>query len=169
MGTSKRTQVVTSDREKWDKVFGGLVKLLKNQQEQLETLLKERKILEDRIKTQHERWVSDIRLYDDHILQIKGGLVEKDMACLLEAAKGNLMLGLKQREVSLHELKLEQTEDELADFRALFGYLSQSLKENSEETAIGKGPGHSDLKSGEAKKLEAEIERLKLEKKYLLS
>ena len=69
MGTSKRTQVVTSDREKWDKVFGGLVKLLKNQQEQLETLLKERKILEDRIKTQHERWVSDIRLYDDHILQ----------------------------------------------------------------------------------------------------
>ncbi|KAJ6953485.1 kinesin-like protein KIF20B [Populus alba x Populus x berolinensis] len=168
MGTSKRTQVVTSDREKWDKVFGGLVKLLKNQQEQLETLLKERKILEDRIKTQHERWVSDIRLYDDHILQIKGGLVEKDMTCLLEAAKGNLMLGLKQREVSLHELKLEQTEDELADFRALFGYLSQSLKENSEETAIGKGPGHSDLKSGEAKKLEAEIERLKLENEKLV-
>ena len=69
MGTSNCTQLVTSDREKWDKVFGGLVKLLKSQQEQLETLLKERHFLEDRIKTQHERWVSDIRLYEDHISQ----------------------------------------------------------------------------------------------------
>jgi hypothetical protein len=30
------------------------------------------------------------------------------MACLLEAAKGDLMLGLKRREVSLHKLKLGQ-------------------------------------------------------------
>ena len=70
MATSNLTQEVTSDREKWDKVFGALVKLLKNQQEQLETLLKERKILEGRIKTQHESWVSDTRLYEDYILQV---------------------------------------------------------------------------------------------------
>ncbi|KAF9686722.1 hypothetical protein SADUNF_Sadunf02G0019000 [Salix dunnii] len=201
MGTSNRTQALTSDREKWDKVFGALVKLLKNQQEQLETLLKERKILEGRIKTQHESWVSDTRLYEDYILQIKRGLVEKDMACLLEAAKGDLMLGLKQGEVSLHKLKLdyvagtalvheglcnglstcfkyafflmefviaEQTEDELADFRAMFSCLSQSIKANSEETAIGKDPRHSDLKSGKAKKLEAEVEKLKLENEKLV-
>ncbi|KAB5568141.1 hypothetical protein DKX38_001934 [Salix brachista] len=168
MGTSNRTQAVTSDREKWDKVFGGLVKLLKNQQEQLENLLKERKILEGRIKTQHESWVSDTRLYEDYILQIKRGLVEKDMACLLEAAKGDLMLGLKLKEVSLHKLKLEQTEDELADFRALFSCLSQSIKANSEETANGKDPRHSDLKSGKAKKLEAEVEKLKLENEKLV-
>lgn len=66
MGTTTKR---SSDREKWDKVFDGLVKLLKNQQEQLETLAKERKILEDRIKMQQERWISDIRLYEDHIFQ----------------------------------------------------------------------------------------------------
>ncbi|KAJ6336795.1 hypothetical protein OIU76_006631 [Salix suchowensis] len=164
MGTSNRTQAVTSDREKWDKVFGGLVKLLKNQQEQLENLLKERKILEGRIKTQHDSWVSDTRLYEDYILQIKRGLVEKDMACLLEAAKGDLMLGLKQKEVSLHKLKLEQTEDELADFRALFSCLSQSIK----KLPMEKDPRHSDLKSGKAKKLEAEVEKLKLENEKLV-
>ena len=70
MGTSNCTKLVSSDREKWDKVFGGLVNLLKTQQEQLETLLKERHLLEDRIKTQHERWFSDIRLYEAHIAQV---------------------------------------------------------------------------------------------------
>ncbi|KAH8509595.1 hypothetical protein Peur_051384 [Populus x canadensis] len=169
MGTSNCTQLVTSDREKWDKVFGGLVKLLKSQQEQLETLIKERHFLEDRIKTQHERWVSDIRLYEDHISQINGDLVEKDMACVLEAAKGDLMLGLKQREASLHKSRLEETEDELADFQAWFSYLSQNLKANSEETANGKGGGRSDMKSGGAKKLEAKVERLKLENEKLVS
>ncbi|CAK7346194.1 unnamed protein product [Dovyalis caffra] len=169
MGTSKCTQFVTSDREKWDKVFGGLLKLIKNQQEQLETFLKERKILEDRVKTQHERWFSDIRFYEDYILQINGDLVEKDMACLLETAKGDLMLDLKQREASLHKSRLEQTEDELADFRAWFDYLSQNLKSNSKETANGKGGSHSDLKSNGAKKLEAEVERLKLENEKLVS
>ncbi|KAJ6681032.1 CYTOMATRIX PROTEIN-LIKE PROTEIN [Salix koriyanagi] len=169
MGTSNCTKLVTSDREKWDKVFGGLVNLLKSQQEQLETLLKERHLLEDRIKTQHERWVSDIRLYEDHIAQINGDMVKKDMACVLEAAKGDLMLGLKQREASLHKCRLEETEDELADFQALFSYLSQNSKANSEATSNGKGGRSYDLKSGGAKKLEAEVERLKLENEKLVA
>ena len=33
-------------------------------------------------------------------------MVKKDMACVLEAAKGDLMLGLKQREASLHKWRL---------------------------------------------------------------
>ncbi|KAF9683141.1 hypothetical protein SADUNF_Sadunf05G0181300 [Salix dunnii] len=169
MGTSNCAQLVTSDREKWDKVFGGLVKLLKSQQEQLETLLKERHLLEDRIKTQHERWVSDIRLYEAHIAQINGDMVKKDMACVLEAAKGDLMLGLKQREASLHKWRLEETEDELADFQAWFSYLSQNSKANSEATSNGKGGRRYDLKSVGAKKLEAEVERLKLEYEKLVS
>ena len=68
MGAKTRSQV-SSERQKWEKIFEGLVKMLKTQQQQLETLAKERKIFEDRIKMQYERWVSDVRLYEDHISQ----------------------------------------------------------------------------------------------------
>ena len=70
MGAKTRSQV-SSDRQKWDKIFKGLVKMLKTQQQPLETLAKERKILEDRINMQYERWVSDVRLYEDHISQVR--------------------------------------------------------------------------------------------------
>lgn len=60
----------SSERQKWDKIFNGLVKMLNSQQEQLQSLVTERKILEDRIKMQHEKWVSDISLYEDHIGQV---------------------------------------------------------------------------------------------------
>lgn len=68
---AKTRSQVSSERQNWDKIFEGLVEMLKTQQEQLETLAKERKILEDRIKMQYERWVSDVRLYEDHISQVK--------------------------------------------------------------------------------------------------
>ena len=70
MGAKTRSQV-SSERHKWDKIFEGLVKMLKTQQHQLETLAKDRKILEDRINMQYERWVSDVRLYEDHISQVR--------------------------------------------------------------------------------------------------
>ena len=69
MGTNKRSEI-SSDRQKWDKIFNGLVRMLQTQQTQLETLVKERKLLEERVRVQHERWVSDIRLYKDHIAQV---------------------------------------------------------------------------------------------------
>lgn len=69
MGKTKHSQA-SSKRKKWDTIFNGLVKMLKSQQEQLETLVKQRKILEDRIKMQHDRWVSDIRLYEDYVSQV---------------------------------------------------------------------------------------------------
>lgn len=39
---------------------------------------------------------------------MKEALVEKDMTCLLEAAKSDLMIGLKHKEASLYKLKLGQ-------------------------------------------------------------
>lgn len=39
---------------------------------------------------------------------MKEALLEKEMTCLLEAAKSNLMIGLKHRDASLHKLKLGQ-------------------------------------------------------------
>ena len=69
MGTNRRSKA-SSDRENWQKIFNGLVEMLQTQQRQLETLAKERKLLEDRIRMQHERWVSDVRLLEDQISQV---------------------------------------------------------------------------------------------------
>lgn len=67
---TKELSEISSDRQKWDKIFNGLVRMLKTQQTQLVTLVNDRKILEDRIKMQHERWASDISLYEDHICEV---------------------------------------------------------------------------------------------------
>lgn len=66
MGKTTRSHT-SLERQKRDKI---LVKMLKSQQEQIETLVKEREILEDHLKMQHEKWVSDVRLYEDHISQV---------------------------------------------------------------------------------------------------
>ncbi|EEF52722.1 centromere protein F [Ricinus communis] len=162
MGAGKSSQV--------DNLFNNLVQILKNQQEQLKTLLEERKFLEDRIKSQHERWASDVRLCEDHISQMNDALMEKDLNCLLQAAKSNLMLGLKHREASLYKLKLEQTEDELADFRSCFNYLSQILEENPKESDKCKeGVEDSNLRSSGSKRLDNEVKRLKSEYEKLSS
>ncbi|KAE8666430.1 Detected protein of unknown function [Hibiscus syriacus] len=127
MGAKTRSQN-SSERQKWDKVFEGLVKMLKTQQQQLETLAKERIILEDRIKMQYERWVSDVRLYEDHISQMKSELQTEEMARVVEATKADMIVGLKHREAFLCKMKLEETEDELIDFRAWFNILSKTSK-----------------------------------------
>ena len=69
MGTNERSDV-SSERRKWDKVFSGLVHMLQTQQGQLETIAKERKLLEDCVRMQHKRWVSDGRLYEGQISQV---------------------------------------------------------------------------------------------------
>lgn len=60
----------SSDREKWNKVFNALVHMLTSQQTQLESLAKERIILQDRIKLQNDRWVSDIDRFQEQIYEV---------------------------------------------------------------------------------------------------
>lgn len=62
--------MVTTKRSQVDNLFDSLIKLLKDQQEQLKTLVRERKFLEDRIKLQNEQFVSEIRLFEDYITQV---------------------------------------------------------------------------------------------------
>jgi hypothetical protein len=69
MGTNERSDV-SSERRKWDKIFNGLVHMLQTQQAQLETIAKERKLFEDCVRVQHERWVSNARLYEGQISQV---------------------------------------------------------------------------------------------------
>lgn len=65
-----KTAKNSSDREKWNKVFNALVQMLTSQQTQLESLAKERTILEDRIKLQNDRWISDINRFQEQIYEV---------------------------------------------------------------------------------------------------
>ncbi|KAE8682134.1 Detected protein of unknown function [Hibiscus syriacus] len=173
MGAKTRSQH-SSERQKWDQIFEGLVKILKTQQLQLETLAKERKIIEDRIKMQYERWVSDVRLYEDHISQMKSELQSEEMARVLEATKADMMVGLKHREAFLCEMKLEETEAELTDFRVWFNILGKSSKDISQrdpiETKKGMSGGkRSGSKSVTLETLEDNVRRLKLQYENLVS
>ncbi|KAL4308792.1 hypothetical protein GQ457_01G009160 [Hibiscus cannabinus] len=167
MGTKTRS-TVSSEREKWDKIFQGLVKMLKSQHQHLETLAQERKVLEDRIKLQYERWASDVRLYEGQISQMKTDLESKEIACVLEAAKSDLMVGLKQREADLCKLKLEETADELCDFRVWFDILSSKdvPKETKKEMPRCKDCGSKCITSTA---LEGDLRKLKLEYENLAS
>ncbi|KAH1065806.1 hypothetical protein J1N35_030793 [Gossypium stocksii] len=173
MPTKKRSQV-SLERQKWDQIFEGLVGMLKTQQEQLETLTKERKILGDRINMQYERWTSDARLYEDHISQMRTDLESKEMTRLLEAAKADMMVGLKQREAFLCKLKFEEASDELTDFRIWFDILCKNSNDVSLRDPKGtkKGMlGADDIgsKSVTLKTLEGNLRRLKLKYENLAS
>lgn len=126
MGKTTPSQA-SLERQKRDNI---LVKMLKSQQEQIETLVKERGILEDHLKMQHEKWVSDVRLYEDHISQMKSEIVAQQLIHLLDAAKSDMVVGLKLREASLFKLMLEYTDDQLADFRAWFDLYRQKPEDD---------------------------------------
>ncbi|KAJ8538266.1 hypothetical protein K7X08_014806 [Anisodus acutangulus] len=118
-----------SDRQKWNKVFNALVHMLTSQQTQLESLAKERMILEDRIKLQNNRWVYDINTFQDQIYEMKKDFTVQDMERVLAVAKSELVVGLKQRDVVMFKRKFEDADSELADFRELFDYLSHKFSE----------------------------------------
>ncbi|GAB4852523.1 hypothetical protein Ancab_016738 [Ancistrocladus abbreviatus] len=133
---------VSSDHRKWKKVFGTLVQMLQTQQTQLETLLEERKRLEDRIKIQYDRWASDIRLFDDQISQLKREVALAEITRLVETAKFDLVAGLKNREAFVNKLKLEHAEDELTDFKAWFDFLSHRCSDQKACIILQDMPPH---------------------------
>ncbi|CAN0906299.1 hypothetical protein LINGRAHAP2_LOCUS24163 [Linum grandiflorum] len=133
MGSGKkRHSEALSDRAKWDVLYAALVKLIKNQKLQLETLLGQKEVLEDRFIKLNDTWVSNLQVYERHFSELQARLEEKEMVMLFEASKSKMLVGLKQREALVHAVKLEETEDALADFRALFDHLSASLEVGSE-------------------------------------
>ncbi|KAG7646943.1 hypothetical protein AtNW77_Chr1g0022261 [Arabidopsis thaliana] len=150
----------SSERENWETIFKSLVKILQTKQDQLESLLKDKKILESEIKTNNENWLSDVRNYEDQLSLMMKEIETTKMFQLLETYKSNLLCGLKEKDRSLCNLKLEHSLDELKDFKAWFDFLTlntnvESVSGNSEGTAI--------------KSLEAKIRKLKLEYEKLAS
>nr|VDD56397.1 unnamed protein product [Brassica oleracea] len=144
MGKKSRSGDST-DRKSWDKVFKTLVKILQTKQDEVESLLKDRKVLEDKLKSQNENWISDARNHDEQLSLMKREVETREMMQFFETSKGSLLSGFNERDHSLCNLKLEQTVDERNDFKAWFDFLT--LNTNKE--------------SGSS--LEAEMTKLKLE------
>ncbi|CAN1163333.1 hypothetical protein LINPERHAP2_LOCUS24978 [Linum perenne] len=161
MATPKPSDAA-SDRAKWDAIFTATVKLVKNQRWQLQTLLTQREFLHDRFKKQNETSASNYRAYQLHISELESRLEEKEVERVMEAARSELLVRLKSREALVHKVKLDETKDELADFVALFDYLSTSFK-NSAERNEGDTRCSSDSKTA----TNSEVQRLTLEYKKL--
>lgn len=120
----------SKDREdSWKSIFKGLVDLVQNQQQQLDSLLNQRKSLEKRIQSQRSRWVFDVKLLQDHISQLMRGSKIKDIAHAVDVAKANLIISMKQKDAIMHKLKFEDVEDERADLKVLFDELSKCLQQ----------------------------------------
>lgn len=161
MGAPKGSKA-TSDRLAWQKIFKALVQMTQTQQTQLESLAKERKLLEKRIKLQYDRWVSDVKLFQDRISQMKRDIAIQEMARLTDTAKSDLLLGLKQREAFMFKLKFEDVDEERADLKTLFDDLARICCEPKRITrSSNKG------EEQQYKALESELRRLNYENKKL--
>ncbi|CAF1982825.1 hypothetical protein YC2023_084071 [Brassica napus] len=168
----------SSDRKKWDKIFKNLVKWLQTKQDAIESLLKDRKSLEDKLKTKHENWISDVRNYEEQLSLMKR---EVETMQFFETSKSNLLSVLKEKDHSLCNLKLgkvrtfmrelkfhpffpylfsweiaDEAVDELKDFKSWFDFLTlNTSKDNGDSEA--------------AESLEVKISKLKLEYERLAS
>ncbi|TYK31489.1 putative Cytomatrix protein-related [Cucumis melo var. makuwa] len=183
MGKTDRSKA-SIERQNWGKIFNGLTQMLRTQQNQLETLVTERKLLEDRVKMQHERWVADIRLYEDHISQLRDELLLLDMERSLQASKSDLLSGMKQTELYVCRLKIEQSEAEFEDFKSVFddfiahknSNLQESFLRSASEPAEANGGREGVLSTfgntdevRRSKALEKEVRRLRSEYEKLAS
>ncbi|XVF73823.1 hypothetical protein PTKIN_Ptkin13bG0012600 [Pterospermum kingtungense] len=100
--------------------------MLKTQQQQLESLAKERHILEDRIKMQYHINGGFLMFVSMKMSSLRDG------ACAGFCKKAHMMVGLKQREAYFCKMKLVEKEDELTDFRIWFDILSKNSKDISQ-------------------------------------
>lgn len=60
----------SSDRQKWQKVFDAVVGIIAKQQSQLQSLVKERELLGERIRTQQKLHDFDVTFLRDQISQV---------------------------------------------------------------------------------------------------
>ncbi|CDP07398.1 unnamed protein product [Coffea canephora] len=159
------------DREKCNKIFNAMVHLLQNQQTQIQYLAKDRKLLEDIVKLQHERWTSDVNLLKEHIFQMRRDLTMQEKERIVEATKADMVMGLKLRESFLYKQKFENADSELADFREWFEQLARKCSEkDTSADVIKKGEEHR-YKALESnlKRLQCENEKLMLDKNSEIS
>ncbi|KAK9075046.1 hypothetical protein SSX86_003365 [Deinandra increscens subsp. villosa] len=139
----------SKDREdSWKRIFKGLVDMIEDQQRQLKSLVIERKSLEKRFQSLHDKWFSDVKLLEDHISQMTRDSKIKDLARFVDNAKADLIISMKQKEAVMNDLKFEEVDDERADLKLLFDELSRFLAEpKGVALSNGKDAAESSLKA----------------------
>ncbi|KAG1361907.1 paramyosin [Cocos nucifera] len=124
MGGHENSRASSSDRRQWQRIFGTLVEMLQSRQSQIETLADDRKFLERYIQTQHDRWASKARLLEYHIAERKE---EERKDRRVQAAKLDLMVGMKEREALCYKIQYELSASDLEDFHACVETLSAEI------------------------------------------
>lgn len=166
MGAKKKSHV-SPERRRWETTYNNLVHLLKTQQIQLETLLRERKLLERRIKTQHDRWSSLTKAAQDQIFQMKCDMAVEEDVCSLQRVTSDLMAGMAQREALRLKLMLDYAEGELAgDHKNFLEALQQKTSQSMElsEKGFKSGNKRSEVLESEIISLREEHDKLLLKK-----
>ncbi|VVA95391.1 unnamed protein product [Arabis nemorensis] len=145
MGIQKRSRDSSKKEKNQDRILKVFVKILQKKEDQLQSLVMSRKILEHRIKTQHKN-------HEEQLSLLKNEIKTLEMIRMVEIANFNLLLGMKKRDDSICKSKLEHTQDELDDFKAWFELLTRNT---NKETC---NSGDAD----DCKSLEFKIRKLKL-------
>ncbi|XP_047307719.1 uncharacterized protein LOC124911298 isoform X2 [Impatiens glandulifera] len=123
----------SSDQRKWQEAFHKLLQLLKTQQTQIESFVNERKILEDRMNLQHNRWQSEVNLLMDQLSQEKKKSTVQEMSRHVDSTKAELLQMMKQKEAFIYKTKLDRTVDDLSDFRSMYdNYLRSQQSSNKD-------------------------------------
>lgn len=162
----------SSERKIWNNVFNLLFDLIKSQQTHLEYLAKDRKILEDRVKLLHDRWVNDGYSYQEQIFQMKQDFIVQEMEHIVEGAKAERFAVLKKRDAVMYKKKFEDADSLLADFRELLDYRSHKCSEPNDvpRTATNeKAETRNKAWEDEVRRLRTENERLTSEKNSEIS
>ncbi|KAK9946935.1 hypothetical protein M0R45_012374 [Rubus argutus] len=160
MGTETRSKA-SSESQNWEHIFNAMVQMLQEQQSKLETMAKERKMLADRFRTEHEKWAFSVRLLQDEIAQLEADLMIQEKFGSVEVAKLELLLGLKEREASLIKFQKEDLKSDLEDFKR---WIELHAKESSDSKVGGensKRKGRNDSKTKLGKTLTEEKQRSK--------
>ncbi|XP_031493605.1 uncharacterized protein LOC116259815 isoform X2 [Nymphaea colorata] len=147
-----------------------LLQILQTKQSQLEFLAKERTLLEDHINLQHHLWCQDLASFQDAIVESERTRKKLNLSLLLEAAKSDLIIGMKEKDALLYKLKLEYIESDLEDMEMFIQLQSKySNKKNIQsenkrvECAVKEDGQH------ELRRLKHEYEKLACQKETEVS
>ncbi|KAL3639061.1 hypothetical protein CASFOL_016968 [Castilleja foliolosa] len=142
MTKGKSHEKASARENNWHKIFNTLVELSQK-------LQKDKKFLENRIKSLH------------------GVICKMKVEYEVESTKSDLFLASSEKEAAIYKHRYDNADSQLVDLRQSFDYLSQKCEEpkNIPDDASNKAEGSRNKSlQNEVRKLKAEIEKCKSDK-----
>ncbi|CAH9054801.1 unnamed protein product [Cuscuta europaea] len=150
------------DKRNWRNLYNAMECMVRTQHAQLDYLLQERKILQDRIVLENERWVSDVKLLQGEIDQMRDELTAQKVGSVAEAAEWEVILGIKELDIFLLKDKCEKTSCELKDLR-------KCIEIQSSKISRDKGVSDKMIDGVKNSSSESELRRQSHESRQLLA